>query len=203
MPHLSLIGSLTSPYVRKIRVLLLEKQLPYEWILDDVWGKDPKVTTYNPLGQVPCLLVDRKEAIIDSRVIAEYLEQLVPMHFPTDPQQRFEVLRWMALPDGVMDTVVRYRLEQIRPETLQWTDWFERQKSKLARAFSVLDQHLSTHEYLANNAYSMADISLMCTLGFVDFRMSDWHWRADYPSLVQFEQRLLNSHPAFKQTLPQ
>lgn len=201
MPHLTLIGSFTSPYVRKIRILLAEKQLPYEWILDDVWGQNPNVATHNPLGQVPCLLIDKKDSVIDSRVIAEYLELLVPMHLPSDPAQRIDTLKWAALTDGLMDAAAKYRVEQLRPESLQWPTWFERQRGKLQAGLNLIEARLTEHPWLANDTYSVADIGLMCVLHFIDFRQSDYTWREHFPHLAQWEHRLA-SQPAFASTYP-
>ncbi len=201
MPHLTLIGSLTSPYVRKIRILLAEKKLPYEWILDDVWGQNPHVAAHNPLAQVPCLLIDKKEALIDSRVIAEYLEHLAPMHLPSEPMQRIEALKWAALCDGLMDAAAKYRVEQLRPETLQWPNWFARQRGKLHAGLSAIEQQLSAHPWLANDTYSVADIGLVCVLNFIDFRQADYAWRAEYPHTAQWEAQL-TGQTAFAETLP-
>lgn len=201
MPHLTLIGSFTSPYVRKIRILLDEKKLPYEWLLDDVWGQNPQVVAHNPLGQVPCLLIDQKEAVMDSRVIAEYLEQLVPMHFPTDPKQRIETLKWAALTDGLMDAAAKYRVEQLRPEPLQWSTWFERQRGKLHAGLTLIEQQLTAHPWLANDTYSVADIGLICVLGFLDFRQPEYVWRNDFPRIAQWTQGLAQQ-AAFAETLP-
>ena len=202
MPHLTLIGSLTSPYVRKIRILLAEKQLPYEWILDDVWGKNPQVNAHNPLGQVPCLLLDHKETVIDSRVITEYLELLVPMHLPKDPMQRIEALKWAALTDGLMDAAAKYRVEQLRPEKLQWPTWLKRQRDKIAAGLSMIEAQLSTHPWLANDTYSVADIGLMCVLNFLDFRQPDYAWRESFPHIARWAQQLAQQ-PVFAETLPQ
>ncbi len=201
MPHLTLIGSLTSPYVRKIRILFAEKQLPYEWILDDVWGKNPQVNAHNPLGQVPCLLVDQKDAVIDSHVIAEYLELLVPMHLPKDPMQRIEALKWAALTDGLMDAAAKYRVEQLRPEKLQWPTWLKRQRDKIDAGLSMIETHLSTHPWLANDSYSVADIGLMCVLNFLDFRQPDYAWRDTFLHIAGWEHALA-SQAAFSETLP-
>ncbi len=201
MPHLTLIGSLTSPYVRKIRILLAEKQLSYEWILDDVWGQNPQVKAHNPLGQVPCLLVDHKDVVIDSRVIAEYLELLAPQHLPTEPVQRIEALKWAALTDGLMDAAAKYRVEQLRPEALQWPKWLERQRDKIHAGLSQIETQLAAHSWLANDTYSVADVGLMCVLNFLDFRQPDYAWREAFPHLARWEQKLMEQ-PAYAETLP-
>ncbi len=202
MPHLTLIGSLTSPYVRKIRILLAEKKLPYEWILDDVWGQNPQVNAHNPLGQVPCLLVDQKDTVIDSRVIAEYLELLAPMHLPSEPMPRIEALKWAALTDGLMDAAAKYRVEQLRPDALQWSDWLDRQRGKLHAGLSLIETQLTTHPWLANDTYSVADIGLMCVLNFLDFRQPDYAWRESFPHIARWAQQLAQQ-PTFAETMPQ
>ena len=201
MSVLKLIGSYTSPYVRKIRILLIEKNISYEFILDDVWSAQPQVTQFNPLGQVPCLLLPTGEILTDSRSIAEYLDWLAPASSATHISERFEVLKWQAIAEGIIDTSVKYRVEQIRPQALQWQDWFIRQKSKLERCFTALDQHLATHSWLANNQYSIADLTLQCALNFIDFRMSDWDWRAKFVNLKHFEAQLANQ-AAYIETMP-
>ena len=71
---MKLIGSLTSPYVRKVRVVMAEKKLDYQLVLEDVWGSDTMLKA-NPLGKVPCLVMEGGEAVFDSRVIVEYVDR--------------------------------------------------------------------------------------------------------------------------------
>ena len=201
MPTLKLIGSYTSPYVRKIRIMLAEKNIPYEFILDDVWGAQPQVLSFNPLGQIPCILLPTGEVLTDSRSIAEYLDWLVPEPAPKNLMHRLELLKWQALTEGLIDTSVKYRVEQIRPAALQWPDWFERQRGKLQRGFAVLDAHLATREWLANHEYSIADLTLQCALNFIDFRLNDWDWRAAFANLKRFETQLAHQ-AAYIETMP-
>ena len=70
---MKLIGSLTSPYVRKVRVVMAEKKLDYEFVLENVWAENTQIQVHNPLGKVPCLLMDDNGSLFDSRVIVEYL----------------------------------------------------------------------------------------------------------------------------------
>lgn len=201
MPTLKLIGSYTSPYVRKIRIMLAEKNIPYEFILDDVWGAQPQVLSFNPLGQIPSILLPTGEVLTDSRSIAEYLDWLVPEPAPKNLMHRLELLKWQALTEGLIDTSVKYRVEQIRPAALQWPDWFERQRGKLQRGFAALDAHLATREWLANHEYSIADLTLQCALNFIDFRLNDWDWRAEFANLKRFETQLAHQ-AAYIETMP-
>ena len=76
---MKLIGSAASPYVRKVRVVMAEKRLDYQFVIEDVWSADTTIASSNPLGKVPCLIMDGSEAMFDSRVIVEYLDTLSPV----------------------------------------------------------------------------------------------------------------------------
>ena len=201
MPTLKLIGSYTSPYVRKIRIMLAEKNIPYEFILSDVWGAPPQVLSVSRLGQIPSILLPTGEVLTDSRSIAVYLDWLVPDPAPKNLMHRLELLKWQALTEGLIDTSVKYRVEQIRPAALQWPDWFERQRGKLQRGFAALDAHLATSEWVSNHEYSIADLTLQCALNFIDFRLNDWDWRAEFANLKRFETQLAHQ-AAYIETMP-
>src|SRR5476649_2113345 len=128
---MKLIGSLTSPYVRKVRVVLAEKKLDYNFVLEDVWGSDA-ILASNPLGKVPCLVMEGAEAVFDSRVIVEYVDTLSPVGklIPDRGRERTEVRTWEALADGVMDASILARMEQtwIHRKDEQRNDaWIDRQ----------------------------------------------------------------------------
>ena len=114
---MKLIGSTSSPYVRKVRVVMAEKKLDYEFITEDVWSADTTITQSNPLGKVPCLIMEAGEALFDSRVIVEYLDTLSPVGklIPSTGRERAEVKTWEALADGVMDASILARLEAMWP----------------------------------------------------------------------------------------
>jgi glutathione S-transferase len=93
---MKLIGSLTSPFVRKVRVVLAEKKLDYKFDVEDVWAADSRIAESNPLGKVPCLVMEGGEAIFDSRVIVEYVDTLSPVGklIPLSGRERVEVKPW-------------------------------------------------------------------------------------------------------------
>src|SRR6218665_4167424 len=76
---MKLIGATASPYVRKVRVVLAEKKLDYQFVPENVWADDNRVADSNPLGKVPCLVMEGGEAVFDPRVIVEYLDTLSPV----------------------------------------------------------------------------------------------------------------------------
>lgn len=106
-----LIGALTSPYVRKVRVVMAEKKLDYKFVPENVWAEDTTISASNPLGKVPCLIMDGVDAVFDSRVIVEYLDTLSPVGklIPPPGRHRVEVKTWEALADGLLDASILAR----------------------------------------------------------------------------------------------
>ena len=122
---MKLIGSLTSPYVRKVRIVMAEKKLDYQLVLEDVWGEDT-INKSNPLGKVPCLVLEGGEAVFDSRVIVEFMDARSPVSrlIPESSRERTEVRTWEALADGVLDALILARMEQT------WVHRSEEQRSQ-------------------------------------------------------------------------
>src|SRR5690606_33279011 len=131
LADMKLFGSLTSPYVRKVRIVMAEKKLEYEFVLDDVWSEESQIQQYNPLGKVPCLVMDDEGALFDSRDIVEILDTLSPVGrlVPQASRDRTATKCWEAIADGVLDAAVAIRVEHIqRPEHLRSPDWIRRQE---------------------------------------------------------------------------
>jgi len=199
---MKLIGSLPSPFVRKIRILLAEKGLPYEFVLEDVWG-DNHIPEYNPLIQIPCLILDDSYALFDSRVIEDYLEDLVTMHIPTGVYEKLAVKKWAALADGIIDAALKIRADTVlRPIEKSHQPWLDRQTSKIMQGLDFMESHLTHHLWCANNSYSLADVATVSMLGYLDFRMSQLAWRESHPHLAKLANYLNELEP-FKSTLPQ
>ena len=114
---MKLIGAVASPYVRKVRVVMHEKKLDFEFVTEDVWSNDTRITDSNPLGKVPCLVLEGGEAVFDSRVIVEYLDALSPVGklIPATARDRAAVKTWEALADGLLDASILARLEKHWP----------------------------------------------------------------------------------------
>ena len=202
---MKLIGSLTSPYVRKVRVVMAEKRLDYQFVLEDPWGTDA-VLKANPLGKVPCLVMEGGEAVFDSRVIVEYVDTLSPVGklIPASGRERVEVRTWEALADGLLDAAVAARLEQTWPgrqpgERSQ--AWIDRQMSRVHTSLKAMGHGLGDKPWCANNHFTLADIAVGCALGYLDFRFGQIDWRGDYPNLKKLYDKLA-ARPSFVDTLP-
>jgi glutathione S-transferase len=202
---MKLIGSLASPYVRKVRIVMAEKKLDYDLVLDNVWSADTPIQTSNPLGKVPCLIMEDGGAMFDSRVIVEYLDTLTPVCklIPQQGRERAEVKCWEALADGVADAAILVRLEKtLRPEDQQSATWTARQMSKVHAGLKSMSTGLGETPYCAGNHYTLSDVAVGCTLGWVSFRFPEIDWRGDYPNLAKLFDKL-SERPSFKDTAPQ
>ncbi len=202
---MKLIGSLTSPYVRKVRVVLAEKKLDYNFVLEDVWGSDA-ILASNPLGKVPCLVMEGAEAVFDSRVIVEYVDTLSPVGklIPSSGRERVEVRTWEALADGMIDAAIAARLEATwagRSEAQRSQAWIDRQQVRIAATLKSISQGLGDKAYCVGTHFSLADIAVGCALGYLDFRFPQNDWRAEYPNIVRLADKLA-ARQSFIDTLP-
>lgn len=198
-----LIGSLTSPYVRKIRIVLAEKKIDYDLVLDSPWAEGNRVATLNPLGKVPVLVLDDDSTLYDSRVIAEYLDMVAPNSrlLPASGRERISVKRWEALADGVLDAAVAAFLESRRPDGERSPSWIARQLGKTNLALKAMSEELGEQPWCHGNGLSLADIAVGCALGYVSFRLGDIRWGEEYPNLSQLYEKLMQ-RPAFADTVP-
>ena len=202
---MKLIGALTSPYVRKVRVVMAEKKLDFQFVLEDVWGSDAMLSN-NPLGKVPCLVMEGGEAVFDSRVIVEYLDTLSPVGrlIPPTGRERAEVRTWEALADGVMDAAILARLEATwggRTEAQRCQAWIDRQLSRVDSAVSAMARGLGEKPYCTGNNYTLADVAVGCALGYLDFRFPQIAWREAHPNLNRLAGKLA-ARPSFVDTAP-
>jgi len=206
---MKLIGSLSSPYVRKVRVVLSEKKLDYQLVLEDVWGSDA-ILKMNPLGKVPCLVMEGQDAItgavFDSRVICEYLDGLSPVGklIPERGRERIEVRTWEALSDGLMDACVAARLEQTwpgrKPEQ-RCGAWVDRQLTKVHETVKAMSQGLGEKAWCSGNHFSLADIAMGCALSYIDFRFPAIDWREGNANLAKHCEKLA-ARASFVDTAP-
>ena len=202
---MKLLGSLTSPYVRKVRIVMAEKKLDFQLVLEDVWGADD-ILKSNPLGKVPCLVMEGGEAVFDSRVIVEYLDTLSPVGklMPPTGRERIEVRTWEALADGLLDASILARLEATwggRSAEQRSQVWIDRQMSRVAASLKAMAQGLGEKPYCAGTHFSMADVAVGSALGYLDFRFPHINWRAEHPNLLRLHDKLA-TRPSFMETAP-
>ena len=204
---MKLIGSTTSPYVRKVRIVMAEKKLDYQYILDSVWDDASTVAQSNPLGKVPCLIMEGGEAVFDSRVIVEYMDTLSPVGklIPPQGRERAEVKTWEALADGLLDAAVLARLEATwtgRSAKERSKAWMERQMVKVHATLKAMSQGLGDKPFCSGVHLSLSDIAVGVALGYLDFRFADLDWRTPYPNLQKLHDKL-EQRQSFIDTRPQ
>jgi glutathione S-transferase len=203
---MKLIGSLASPYVRKVRIVMAEKKLDYQFVDEEVWADATTIARSNPLGKVPCLVMEGGEAVFDSRVIVEYLDTLSPVGrlIPTQGRERAEVKTWEALADGVMDAGVLARLEAgwaHRAEGERSQAWIDRQLGKVNAGLKAISQGLGDKPYCSGIHLSLSDIAVGCALGWLEFRFPDIAWRNTHPNLARLQDKLMQ-RASFADTQP-
>ena len=199
---MKLVGSLTSPFVRKVRIVLSEKRIVYDFDVDIPWESDTRVAEHNPLGKVPILIMDDGTTLYDSRVIVDYLDSANPVSrlMPEFNRERSMVKRWEALADGIRDAATTIFLERKRPESLQSTEWISRQQKKAMLGLEVAARDLGDKKWCEGNVYTLADVALGCTLGYLSFRFPEMKWRM-FPNLVRLVDTL-EERASFIETAP-
>ena len=201
---MKLIGSLTSPYVRKVRVVMAEKKLDYQLVIEDVWGSDAMLKS-NPLGKVPCLVMEGGEAVFDSRVIVEYVDTLSPVGklIPPSGRERVEVRTWEALADGMCDALLLARMEATWAprDGMRCQAWIDRQMSRVTASLQAMSLGLGDKPWCNGNHFTLADVAVGCALDYLDFRFGHIDWRAAHPNLAKLAEKLA-ARQSFIDTAP-
>jgi glutathione S-transferase len=188
-----LIGSNTSPYVRKARLVLLEKSIPHTYVVDPPSDPNSEVYRVNPLGRIPALILDDGTCVFDSTVIAEYADTLndTPILIPrNDALARMRVKRWEALADGIMDSAIVVRNEVLRPKEMQLAATLDLHNSAIGRALQYIAGQLGQNEWCEANRITLGDLALVSALAYLDLRQSERDWRGTHPNLAVWFKRM-------------
>jgi glutathione S-transferase len=198
---MKLIGTVTSPYTRKVRVVLVEKRMECEFVTDSPNTPDSEVIRYNPLGKIPVLVLDDEHTIFDSRVIVEHLDNASPGNrlIPEEKRPRIQVRRWEALADGCTDAAIALVNEKKKPAEQQSQEWIARQQGKVERALQAMADDLAAKTWCAGDFFTLADIAVGCCLGWLELRLPDLPWRRNHPNLARLADKLAQ-RPSFKDT---
>ncbi|NNE51793.1 MAG: glutathione S-transferase [Sulfitobacter sp.] len=193
----------TSPYVRKVMVLLHEtNQLDDVTLVDRATtpiAPDEGLITQNPLGKVPALERPEGATLYDSRVICAYLNDRAGAKLYGSGPRHWEILTLEATADGILDAALLMVYEwRLRPEKLRMPEWVEGQWSKIARALSVLNARWVSH---LSGPLDMGQIAVGCALGYLDFRHGDRNWRNGNDALAKWYETF-ESRPSMEQTRP-
>lgn len=200
---MKLIGNYTSPFVRKISVIMLEKGLTFEFVNDSPWQEASLVADYNPLGKVPALVADDGSTWYNSSMIAAYLEslELAPALLPSGTRAALRVRQLETLADGVGDAALLIVREQLKAPEQQSPGEMQRQRDKIERGLDALEAAAAAGEHLNADRFNLADIATACTLSYLNFRRVLPNWCVNRPALVSLAERLLQ-RDSFARTEP-
>jgi glutathione S-transferase len=198
---MKLYGSLTSPYVRKARVLIHEKNLPVEFTVEDPWTEDSPIIAKNPLSKVPVLEIAPDQYYFESALVVHFLDHVDGRSMtPTDPANYWQAQWWQSLGNGIIDAAIQRIFETRRPQEHQLPDRMEREAQRVRRAIALAEKTIEGGEYLVAGRLTLADLVLGVALQYVDFR--DPHdWRAASPKLAAWHAGIV-SRRSFEETLP-
>jgi glutathione S-transferase len=198
---MQLYYSHTSPYARKCRLALRVKDLEQqvEEILCDPFQELPALRRANPLHRVPTLVLDDGSALFDSPVICQYLDSLAPRPrlIPASGPERWAVLRWEALADGMVDAAYDSVMERRRPAVEQSVHWLASWEAEIRNALTAAERWVGT----LPPPLSLAHLALAAALGYLDLRLGQLNWRDDCPQSAAWYDDFAR-RPAFRATSP-
>ena len=204
-PSMTLFHNPASPFVRKVRVLLIETgqqgRVALHGCMPTPVNPDAQVVQDNPVGKIPALRLADGSVLHDSRVILDYFDHQhvgIPL-IPRDGSARWRRLTLASMADGIMDAAVLVRYETaMRPLEKHWDQWLEGQRDKIHRALAELEADAIAE--LASH-FDIAAISVACALGYLDFRHPDLQWRASNPKLAEWYAEV-SQRPSMLETQP-
>ncbi len=198
---MKLFGSPTSPYVRKARVLIEEKSLPVEFVIEDPWAEDSPLIEKNPLSKVPVLEIAPNDYIFESVLVVHFLDHVDGRSFtPRDPVGYWEAQRWQSLGNGIIDAAIQRIFETRRPPEHQLQDRMAREEGRIRRAIALAETGCKGGEFLVGNRFSLADLIMGVAMQYVDFRFAH-DWRSAAPKLAAWHAPIA-ARPSFVNTQP-
>jgi len=187
---MKLFFSSTSPYVRKVMICAHELGLSDQIELLPAKAspvlRDQSIVAKNPLGKVPTLLTKEGHSLYDSRVICEYLNDIASGSlFPSNGSLKWEAITMQALGDGLLDAALLARYETfLRPKELCWNEWVSGQMEKIQSALTSFELTPLTDNF------HIGQITLACSLGYLDLRYDHLNWRDSHPKLKKWFEEI-------------
>ena len=200
---LKLLSATPSPFARKVRVVLLEKNIPFELKTINPWNIKADIERFNPLGKIPVLITEDNETIYDSKFIIEWIELNYPdpAVFPTDPKARFKAQQIQVIADGICEALILLFFENLRPDSQQSKPWSERQIKKISNGLQALEQQISNDEFCVDNTFGIADISVVSAVDYLSLRFKTYEWRNKFTRISKFVARQ-SARQSFIETMP-
>ena len=198
-----LISATPSPYARKVRIQLIEKDIPFELVTEVPWNSDTQTPQHNPLEKLPVLICEDGSSVFESRYINEWIEMMHPEPplVPSDRDGILAVKRFEIIADGMCDALVLMFFENAREPSKQSREWYGRQERKLRGGLTEFARVIGDAEFAWGDRFTQADISTGTVLRYLDVRWPDNPWRREHPNLATYSDRL-EERPSFGQTVP-
>ncbi len=200
---LKLISATPSPYARKVRITLAEKDIPFELITEVPWDSTTATPQYNPLEKLPVLLLEDGGSVYESRYILEWIEAKHPQPpmLPEDIDERLFARKVEVVCDGVCDALVLLFWERHRPEEQQSAEWKARQMRKVDGGIRTLAEWAGTREFIVGDRFGLADVATGTLCRYLDVRFPDYPWRSRHPGLSDYSDRM-ERRPSFAGSVP-
>ncbi len=199
----TLLSATPSPYARKVRIALIEKQIPFELKTEVPWDGTTETPRYNPLEKLPVLITETGESVYESRFILEWLEvkhPLVPL-LPADEEDRLQARQMEVLADGVCDAFVLHFFERHRAPDHQSKEWLARQRRKIDGGLKEIAHRIGRREFAVADRFGLADIAAATVVRYLSVRYPDLDWRSQYPDLAAYSDRM-EERPSLAATRP-
>ena len=181
---MKLIYTPASPFARKVRIIILEKQLHDRFELETVdFIKDRALlNSINPIGQVPVLIISEGEVVFDSPVICEFVDSLASQCpvFPAGGTARWEALTDQATADGLMEAAVAIVMAKRTAGDDVPGSMISRWEDKIHGALNQMD----TRAAAFGDAFDIGQVSFLCAIEYLMLRNPEIHWRTGRPNLA-------------------
>ena len=187
-----LISATPSPYARKVRIALMEKNIPFELITEVPWDSTTSTPKYNPLEKLPVLLCEDGKSVYESRFILEYLElkHPLPALLPPSIDGIIAAKRLEVLCDGICDALVLMFFERQRSKSSQSAEWTARQRRKVDGGLKELARLIENRPFTVGDSFGLGDISVATVVGYISVRWPQMNWREPYPNLSTHSDRM-------------
>ena len=197
-----LISATPSPYARKVRIALAEKNLPFELLTEVPWDSTTSTPRHNPLEKLPVLILPDGSSVYESSHILQWLELKYPQPplLPDDVDGKLAALKFEVLCDGVCDAVVLSLFEKLRDGGGS-PHWLARQRRKIDGGVAEMARLVGSRPWAVGNAFTLGDIAVGTAFGYLSVRFPELDWRARHPGLASYVDRL-GERPSFRDTVP-
>jgi glutathione S-transferase len=198
-----LISATPSPYARKVRIALAEKQIPFELITEVPWDRTTATPKHNPLEKLPILILADGSSVYESNFILQYLElkHPEPPLLPANVDGKIAARRLEVLADGVCDAFVLSFFERMRPEAMQSPEWIARQRRKIDGGVAEMARLIGDRMFAVGCRFGLGDIAVGTALGYLNVRFPEFSWQSLHPNLAMHCARM-EARPSFMASVP-